>query len=60
MMRGNKFRYFYMLLSFLGYWLLILLSFGIAMLWVVPYQTMTTVDFYYDLKEGAGDEYYQL
>ena len=60
MMRGNKFRYFYMLLSFLGYWLLILLSFGIAMLWVIPYQTMTTVEFYYDLKEGTGDEYYQL
>ncbi len=49
MMKGNKFRYFYMLLSFLGYWLLIILSLGIAALWVVPYQTMTTVEFYKDL-----------
>ena len=60
MMRGNKFRYFYMLLSFLGYWLLIIMSAGIAMLWVVPYQTMTALEFYNDLKDGAGDEYYQL
>ncbi len=60
MMRGNKFRYFYMTLSFLGYWLLIILSFGIAMLWVVPYQTMTSLEFYYDLKEGTGDEFYEL
>ena len=60
MMKGNKFRYFYMILSFLGYWLLIILSLGIAMLWVVPYQTMTTLEFYNDLKEGTGDEYYQL
>lgn len=50
MMRGNKFRYFYMLLSFLGYWLLVILSLGIAALWVVPYQTMTSVAFYNDLR----------
>ncbi len=56
MMRGNKFRYFYMILSFLGYWLLIMLSFGIAMLWVIPYQTMTTVEFYYDLKESVESD----
>jgi len=54
MMRGNKFRYFYMILSFIGYYALILLSLGIAALWVVPYQTMTTVEFYRDLK---GDNY---
>ncbi len=52
MMKGNKFRYFYMILSFLGYWILVILSVGIAALWVVPYQTMTTVCFYNDLKEG--------
>ena len=49
MMKGNKFRYFYMILSFLGYWLLVILSLGIAALWVVPYQMMTTVEFYKDL-----------
>ncbi len=49
MMKGNKFRYFYMILSFIGYWLLIFISCGIAALWVIPYQNMVTVEFYYDL-----------
>lgn len=53
MMRGNKLRYFYMILSFIGYWLLILLSLGIAMLWVIPYQTMVMVEFYKDLCKRA-------
>ena len=60
MMRGNKFRYFYMILSFIGYWVLILLSLGIAMLWVMPYQTMTTVEFYNDIRDKAGDVYTEL
>ena len=50
MMKGNKFRYFYMTLSFLGYWLLALLSLGIAFLWVAPYQSMAMVEFYKDLR----------
>ena len=54
MMKGNKFRYFYMILSFFGYWLLIMLSCGIAALWVVPYQTMAMVEFYFDLVNGNG------
>ncbi len=60
MMKGNKFRYFYMLLSFIGYAFLVILSFGIAMLWVMPYQTMTLVEFYLDLKEGTSAEYAEV
>ena len=56
MMRGNKFRYFYMLLSFIGYWILIILSLGIAMLWVVPYQSMTALNFYDDIKDSTNVE----
>ena len=54
MMKGNKFRYFYMILSFLGYWALILLSIGIAALWVIPYQNMTVVQFYKDLRDNSN------
>jgi hypothetical protein len=54
MMKGNKFRYFYMVLSFLGYWALILLSIGIAALWVIPYQNMTVVQFYTDLRDNSN------
>ena len=52
MMKGNKFRYFYMILSFLGYYVLILLSIGVAALWVIPYQNMTLVQFYMDLRQS--------
>lgn len=53
MMKGNKFRYFYMILSFIGYWLLVILSVGIGALFVAPFQMMTMLEFYDDLK---GDE----
>lgn len=48
LMHGNRLRLLYILLSFIGYGLLILCSFGIASLWVVPYQTETLVIFYLD------------
>ncbi len=60
MMKGNKFRYFYMILSFIGYWFLIILSFGIAALWVIPYQNMTMVEFYFDLRDRDGYEAVEL
>lgn len=55
LMKGNKWRYFYMLLSFAGYVLLILLSFGIASLWVIPYMETATANFYFDVR-NAGNE----
>ena len=48
LMHGNRMRLLYILFSFIGYGLLILCSFGIASLWVVPYQTETLVIFYLD------------
>lgn len=49
-MRGYTLRYFVLMLSFLGWLLLCIPTIGIAMFWVVPYVTMTTVNFYYDIK----------
>lgn len=48
MMKGNKKRLFLILLSFIGYSLLILCSFGIAALWAGPYMTQTMITFYLD------------
>ncbi|MBQ8040802.1 MAG: DUF975 family protein [Lachnospiraceae bacterium] len=48
-MKGNKGRYFYMSLSFVGMLLLVALSLGIAILWVQPYITQTTTAFYLDI-----------
>lgn len=49
MMRGHKGRLFYIELSFLGYYLLSVLSCGLALLWTMPYQYMVMANFYRDL-----------
>lgn len=51
LMKGNIFRYLYMLLSFIGYYALVFMSFGVAIIWVAPYQYMTMVQFYEDLRK---------
>jgi uncharacterized membrane protein len=48
-MHGNKFRLFLMYLSFLPLMLLSVFTFGIALIWVVPYMKMTAANFYLDM-----------
>ena len=50
MMKTHKKRYLYMQFSFLGLFLLNVLSFGIGILWIEPYMTQTTTLFYLDTK----------
>ena len=45
-MKGNKVRSFYISLSFIGMSLLGVLSFGIGLLWVIPYINQTRTEFY--------------
>lgn len=49
LMKGNKGRYFYLQLSFIGLVLLSVLTCFIGMLWLVPYMEMTTILFYRNL-----------
>ena len=49
LMHGNKGRYFYIQLSFIGLSLLCILTLGIGMLWLYPYMITTQVCFYLDL-----------
>ena len=51
--RGHKGELFVLYLSFLGWYLLCVLTLGIASLWVVPYQTMTCVNAYHALMKQA-------
>lgn len=51
--RGHKGELFVLYLSFLGWALLCVLTFGIASLWVIPYQTMTCVNAYHALMKSA-------
>lgn len=48
-MKGHKRRYLYMLLSFIGMLILVVLSLGIAMLWVLPYINQTLSLLYLDV-----------
>lgn len=49
MMKGNMGKYLLLQLSFFPYWLLSLFTFGIALLWVLPYMQMASAQFYRDL-----------
>lgn len=48
-MRGNCFRYFKLLLSFIPLFILGILSYGIGYLWIVPYLHASKVEFFLDL-----------
>lgn len=52
LMEGNKGRLFYICLSFLGWSVLGMLSCGLGMLWVMPYMTQVSVNFY---REVTGE-----
>ncbi len=50
LMRGNRIRYLMLLFSFVGWLVLGALSYGIGMLWLMPYISCTMIFFYMDLK----------
>lgn len=45
-MRGNRWRLFCLLISFIGWDLLCILSLGIGFLWITPYKNAAVADFY--------------
>ena len=49
-MKGHKMEYFILQLSFIGWYILVGITFGIASIWVVPYHTIANVKFYEKLK----------
>ena len=50
MMNGNKWRLFCLELSFIGWILLSILTFGILFFWVLPYMNVAHAEFYLSLK----------
>ena len=49
LMRGQIIRYLQLELSFLGYLALSVISFGIGLIWVIPYINVSRANFYMDL-----------
>lgn len=50
MMKGHKMDYFLLILSFIGWYILGIVSLGIGFLWINPYISRTLAFFYEDLK----------
>ena len=55
LMSGNKMRLFLLDLSFIGWFLLGLITFGIAFLWITPYWNTARAAFYEDLMSDLRD-----
>ncbi len=53
MMSGHKTRLFFLWLSFIGWFLLGILTFGLGFLYVLPYYNATIANFYEDVKSNA-------
>ena len=49
LIRGHRLRFFYLILSFIGWLLLSTLSCGIGYLWVIPYLQVSEIMFYMDI-----------
>lgn len=56
MMKGHKFDLFYLYLSFIGWFILAMLTMGIGFLWLSPYVEAAKAAFYNDLKAAQGEE----
>ena len=54
MMKGHKWQLFLLDLSFIGWFILCMLTFGIGFLWLTPYQGMAHVVFYEQLKAAEN------
>lgn len=52
MMKGHKMDLFILGLSFIGWFLLGLITFGIALIWVIPYMQAAQAEFYLEVSGG--------
>lgn len=52
MMNGYKWKLFCLHLSFIGWWLLSILTLGIGFLWLIPYIKSSTANFYENLRQS--------
>ncbi len=50
MMRGHKWDLFVLVLSFIGWFLVAIITFGIGFLWIGPYLDTAIAHFYEDIK----------
>jgi len=54
MMKGYKWKYFLLGLSFIGWFILSILTLGIGFLWLGPYAQVCFAEFYEDIRDNRG------
>ena len=52
LMKGHRWDYFVLQLSFIGWYILSIFTFGILLIWVTPYNTLATTKFLQDLLDA--------
>jgi uncharacterized membrane protein len=52
-MKGNKFRYFVLCLSFIGWIIVGAITLGIGFIWIMPYYSITLTNFYKDIRRDT-------
>lgn len=55
MMKGHKWEYFVLGLSFIGWYLLVPFTFGILLIWLIPYTDITFALYYEELLENDDE-----
>ncbi|WP_055071902.1 DUF975 family protein [Clostridium massiliamazoniense] len=56
MMKGHKFEYFVLDISFVLWYLLGIITFGLAYIWIIPYVNLTQANYYLELKNNYKKE----
>lgn len=56
MMKGHKWELFVLQISFLGWLLLVVVTLGLAAIWVEPYAQITFANYYLELKKSIVDD----
>ncbi len=54
MMAGNKWKLFCLQCRFIGWGFLCMFTFGLGLLWLIPYMTVSTACFYDNVKDGRA------
>lgn len=58
LMKGNKMAYFSLILSFVGWFIVSLITLGLGFLYLIPYFRMTSLNFYRSITEDYEDNFY--
>ncbi len=56
LMKGHKMRFFFLHLSFIGWYLLCGITFGLALIWFVPYYNAAMATFYIDILPSKSED----